>query len=74
MAREPEYRETFARGVQGRAGWIAPGKVGLAAYATLVGGILLARATAGAPLSEQILQAAHAAVARAAESGQAETG
>ncbi|MBD3144534.1 TetR/AcrR family transcriptional regulator [Microbispora bryophytorum] len=74
IAREPEHRETYARGVQELAGWIAPGDAGLAAYATLVGGILLARATAGTPLSEQILQAAHAAVARAADSGQPETG
>ncbi|TKK91431.1 TetR/AcrR family transcriptional regulator [Herbidospora galbida] len=74
IAREPKHRETYARGVQELAGWIAPGDAGLAAYATLVGGILLARATAGTPLSEQILQAAHAAAAGAADSGQPETG
>ncbi|WP_037761970.1 TetR/AcrR family transcriptional regulator [Streptomyces sp. 142MFCol3.1] len=74
VAREPEHRETYARGIQELAGWIAPGEAGLAAYATLVGGILLARATAGTPLSEQILQAVHAAVARDADSGQAATG
>ncbi|MEU0913261.1 TetR/AcrR family transcriptional regulator [Streptomyces althioticus] len=68
VAREPEHRETYAKGVQELAGWIAPGDAGLAAYATLVGGILLARATAGTPLSEQILRASHAAAARAADS------
>ncbi|WP_432863989.1 TetR/AcrR family transcriptional regulator [Microbispora rosea] len=72
VAREPEHRETYAKGVQELAEWIAPGDAGLAAYATLVGGILLARATAGTPLSEQILQAARAAAARAADTGQPE--
>lgn len=67
VAREPEHRETYATGVQDLAEWIAPGDAGLAAYATLVGGILLARATAGTPLSEQILQAAHAAAVRAVD-------
>ncbi|WP_431964256.1 TetR/AcrR family transcriptional regulator [Actinacidiphila sp. bgisy160] len=69
VAREPEHRQTYARGVQELAEWIAPGDAGLAAYATLVGGILLARATAGTPLSEQILHAAHAAAAGAVEGG-----
>ncbi|MFJ4847311.1 MULTISPECIES: TetR/AcrR family transcriptional regulator [unclassified Streptomyces] len=69
VAREPEHRETYANGIQEIARWIAPGEAGLAAYATLVGGLLLARATAGTPLSEQILRAAHAAAAGAADSG-----
>ncbi|WP_055589123.1 TetR/AcrR family transcriptional regulator [Peterkaempfera griseoplana] len=73
IARQPEHRETYAKGVQELAGWIAPGDAGLAAYATLVGGILLARATTGTPLSEQILRAAHASVARVADSGQPAT-
>ncbi|MDX3236969.1 TetR/AcrR family transcriptional regulator [Streptomyces sp. ME03-5709C] len=70
VAREPEHREIYAKGVEEAAGWIAPGDAGLGAYATLVGGILLARATAGTPLSERILHAAHAAAARAADSPQ----
>lgn len=73
VAREPEHRETYAKGVQELAGWIAPGDAGLAAYASLVGGILLARATAGTPLSEQILQAVHAAVAKTADNRQPAT-
>ncbi|MFB7289279.1 TetR/AcrR family transcriptional regulator [Actinacidiphila glaucinigra] len=73
VAREPEHRETYAKGIQEVAEWIAPGDAGLAAYATIVGGILLARATAGTPLSEQILQAAHEAVATAADSRQSAT-
>ncbi|MDX3074168.1 TetR/AcrR family transcriptional regulator [Streptomyces sp. NPDC088354] len=70
VAREPEHRETYAKGVQKVAEWIAPGDAGLAAYATLVGGLILARATAGTPVSEQILRASHAAVASAAGSDQ----
>jgi TetR/AcrR family transcriptional repressor of nem operon len=66
VARAPEHRDTYAKGVQEAAAWIAPGEAGLAAYATLVGGILLARATAGTPLSEQILQAARTAAATTA--------
>ncbi|MDX3095075.1 TetR/AcrR family transcriptional regulator [Streptomyces sp. ME01-24h] len=73
VAREPEHRETYAKGVEEVAGWIAPGGAGLGAYATLVGGILLARATAGTPLSERILHAAHAAAARAADRPQPPT-
>jgi TetR/AcrR family transcriptional repressor of nem operon len=37
--------------------WIGPGDAGLAALATLVGGILLARATAGSEVSDDILRA-----------------
>ncbi|MDI9835006.1 TetR/AcrR family transcriptional regulator [Streptomyces sp. KAU_LT] len=74
VAREPEHRETYAKGVQELAEWIAPGEAGLAAYATLVGGILLARATAGTPLSEQILRASRAAAARAADTTESSNG
>lgn len=40
----------------------------LAALATMIGGLLLARATAGAPISDEILAAARGALAAAAES------
>jgi TetR/AcrR family transcriptional repressor of nem operon len=39
------------------AEWIAPRDTGLAALATLAGGMLLARATTGTPLFEEILEA-----------------
>jgi TetR/AcrR family transcriptional repressor of nem operon len=42
---------------------------GLAAYATLIGGILFARATAGTPLSERILRASHAAITGTTDGG-----
>ncbi|MFJ4847215.1 MULTISPECIES: TetR/AcrR family transcriptional regulator [unclassified Streptomyces] len=56
-AREPEWRAAYTAGVRDMADWVAPGKAGLVGLATLVGGILLSRATAGSPLSEEILQA-----------------
>ncbi|MFI6084405.1 TetR/AcrR family transcriptional regulator [Streptomyces sp. NPDC051217] len=70
VARQPEHRKTYADGTHELAAWIAPGDVGLAALATLVGGILLARATAGTHLSEQILHAARVAVTEAVEGHQ----
>ncbi|MFJ9760977.1 TetR/AcrR family transcriptional regulator [Streptomyces sp. NPDC101149] len=74
IARLPEHKETYAKGVQELAEWIAPGEAGLAAYATLVGGILLARATEGTPLSEQILHAARTAATDAVEGCQPDAG
>ncbi|SDM12925.1 TetR/AcrR family transcriptional regulator, transcriptional repressor for nem operon [Nonomuraea maritima] len=64
FAREPERRDVYAAGVRDMAGWIAPGDTGLAALSTLVGALLLARATAGSPLSEDILRAARKAASR----------
>jgi TetR/AcrR family transcriptional repressor of nem operon len=61
-ARQPEHRQVYANGIQQLATWIAPGDAGLVAYATLVGGILLSRATAGTPLSEDILRAVREAL------------
>ncbi|MFG1807601.1 TetR/AcrR family transcriptional regulator [Streptomyces sp. NPDC049040] len=63
-ARHPEHRGTFAVGVQEMAAWIEPGDAGLAALATLVGGILLARATSGTDMSTRILTAAGEAATR----------
>ncbi|MCX4767397.1 TetR/AcrR family transcriptional regulator [Streptomyces sp. NBC_01275] len=66
MAREPtggEVRETYAAGVQEFAGWLsADADDGLPMVATLVGAILLARATAGTELSEKILESTHKAL------------
>ena len=67
FARDPERRDTYAAGVRDMAGWIAPGETGLAALSTLVGALLLARATAGSPLSEEILDAARKAAVRLTE-------
>jgi TetR/AcrR family transcriptional repressor of nem operon len=64
FARDPEWRDTYAAGIRDMAGWIAPEDTGLAPLSTLVGALLLARATAGSPLSEEILRAARKAVAR----------
>lgn len=62
VAREPQLRDTYTKGVQEMANWVAPGDAGLVGLATLVGSILLARATAGSPLSEEILRAAQEAL------------
>ncbi|MFE7929824.1 TetR/AcrR family transcriptional regulator [Streptomyces sp. NPDC057456] len=66
MAREPtagELRETYAAGVQEFAAWMsADADDGLPMVATLVGAILLARATAGTELSEKILESTHKAL------------
>ncbi|MFI1357431.1 TetR/AcrR family transcriptional regulator [Streptomyces sp. NPDC020898] len=66
MAREPsagEVRETYAAGVQEFAAWMSTDTDdGLPMVATLVGAILLARATAGTELSEKILESTHRAM------------
>ncbi|WP_405590329.1 TetR/AcrR family transcriptional regulator [Streptomyces sp. NBC_01190] len=73
-ARHPEYSRTYADGVAEMAAWIAPGDAGLAALTTLVGGILLARATTGTALSERILHAAQEAVMGAVEGARTDDG
>lgn len=68
MARDPgaAAREVYTEGVREFAGWLADDpEDGLARLATLVGGLLLARATAGSELSDEILRAAHAALSDA---------
>jgi TetR/AcrR family transcriptional repressor of nem operon len=66
MAREPtagEVRETYATGVQAFAAWLSTdADDGLPMVATLVGAILLARATAGTELSEKMLESTHKAL------------
>jgi TetR/AcrR family transcriptional repressor of nem operon len=55
-----ELRDTYAAGVEAFAGWLSTdADDGLATVATLVGAILLARATAGTDLSERILESTH---------------
>jgi TetR/AcrR family transcriptional repressor of nem operon len=66
VAREPEagqVRETYTTGVEEFAGWLSTdADDGLPMVATLVGAILLARATAGTELSEKILASTHKAL------------
>ncbi len=66
MARQPtagELRETYAAGAQEFAEWLSTDTDdGLPMVATLVGAILLARATAGTELSERILESTHKAL------------
>jgi TetR/AcrR family transcriptional repressor of nem operon len=63
MAREStagEVRETYAAGVEEFAAWLSTDtNDGLPMVATLIGAILLARATAGTELSEKILESTH---------------
>ncbi|WP_327181344.1 hypothetical protein [Streptomyces sp. NBC_01334] len=66
MAREAtagKVRKTYAAGVQEFAAWMSTdADDGLPMVATLVGAILLARATAGTELSEKILESTHKAL------------
>jgi len=66
MARtdDSEARTVYAAGVQEFADWLATDGEddGLARLSTLVGAILLARATQGAPLSDELLTAARQAL------------
>lgn len=60
---EPGTRQAYEEGVQSFADWMsAEDADGLSRICTLVGAILLARATAGSPLSEKILDSARATV------------
>ncbi|MET9101789.1 TetR family transcriptional regulator [Streptomyces antibioticus] len=80
VAREPEDREArrvYAEGVAAFAAFLAPDGAteadaedaagdGLTRLSTLVGALILARATQGSPLSEELLAAAHAALTESA--------
>jgi TetR/AcrR family transcriptional regulator, transcriptional repressor for nem operon len=56
-------REAFAKGVEGYGQWLGhDGKPDLAALSTIVGAMILSRATAGTEISERILAEAKAAV------------
>ncbi|MFJ2476070.1 TetR/AcrR family transcriptional regulator [Streptomyces sp. NPDC087659] len=62
-AGDPEARRTYADGVAEFAGWLATDdEDGLARLSTLIGAIVLARATKGSPLSDEILAAARSAL------------
>ncbi|MER5708460.1 TetR family transcriptional regulator [Streptomyces sp. NPDC042898] len=66
-----EARRTYTEGVADFAAFLAPagaageGEDGIARLCTLFGALVLSRATAGSPLSEEILTAAHAALTEA---------
>ncbi|WP_327695764.1 hypothetical protein [Streptomyces sp. NBC_00459] len=66
MARQStagELRETYAAGVREFAAWMSTdADNSLPVVATLVGAILLARATAGTELPEKILESTHKAL------------
>jgi len=65
VAREPTesaVRETYAHGVEHFAEWMGDDGEDLAAVATMVGALMLSRATAGTGLSERILDAARRAL------------
>jgi TetR/AcrR family transcriptional regulator, transcriptional repressor for nem operon len=65
VAREAtgDVRDTYTAGVEAFAAWLSTdADDGLATVATLVGAILLARATAGTDLSEKILESTHQAL------------
>ncbi|MEU7005546.1 TetR/AcrR family transcriptional regulator [Streptomyces sp. NPDC046332] len=66
MAREPGDREAhrvYSEGVADFAGWLATDdEDGITRLCTMVGALVLSRATAGSPLSEEILTTAHAAL------------
>ena len=55
-------QERYAEGVRRSAEWLGPDGDGLAALSTLVGALVLARATADTELSDEILAAARAAL------------
>ncbi|MET7861184.1 TetR/AcrR family transcriptional regulator [Streptomyces sp. NPDC005318] len=56
-------REIYTEGVREFAEWLSTDdEDGLARLATMVGALLLARATHGSPLSDEILHAAHTAL------------
>ncbi|MFD6276511.1 TetR/AcrR family transcriptional regulator [Streptomyces sp. NPDC060209] len=66
MAREPgvrEARRVYTEGVGDFAEWLATeDQDGITRLCTMLGALVLARATKGSPLSEEILTAAHAAL------------
>ncbi|MEU1425292.1 DUF6262 family protein [Kitasatospora sp. NPDC005751] len=66
MAREPGARDAhraYTEGVSDFAEWLATeDQDGIAQLCTMVGALVLARATKGSPLSEQILTTARAAL------------
>jgi TetR/AcrR family transcriptional repressor of nem operon len=66
-APDAESRKSYAKGVEAYSSWMGGGKPDLAGLSTLVGAMILARATAGTELSERILAEAKAALADRAQ-------
>ncbi|MFE1292168.1 TetR/AcrR family transcriptional regulator [Streptomyces sp. NPDC058751] len=66
MARDPadhEARRVYTEGVRDFADWLATeDQDGITRLCTMLGALVLARATKGSPLSEEILTTAHAAL------------
>ncbi|WP_328897809.1 TetR/AcrR family transcriptional regulator [Streptomyces sp. NBC_00236] len=63
---EREARRVYTEGVADFAGFLATDdQDGIARLCTLLGALVLSRATKGSPLSEEILAAAHAALTKA---------
>ncbi|MDX2815799.1 TetR family transcriptional regulator [Streptomyces sp. PA03-5A] len=66
LGRDPDQaarsQQVYINGVRNRAARLATGDDGLAQLCTMVGALLLARATRGNPISEELLQAAHTAL------------
>ncbi|WP_433476446.1 TetR/AcrR family transcriptional regulator [Spirillospora sp. CA-142024] len=73
MAREPgsqEARQVYTEGVGHFADWLATeDQDGIIRLCTMLGALLLARATKDSPLSEEILTATRTALAATAQSG-----
>lgn len=66
-----EDAAAFAEGVEGFARWLGGGPEGLADVATLVGAVVLARATSGTATSDRVLQAARVALAETRDTSHA---
>ncbi|MGY6025333.1 TetR family transcriptional regulator [Streptomyces spinosirectus] len=66
LGREPDQaarsRQVYINGVRNRAARLATGDDGMAQLCTMVGALVLARATRGNPISEELLQAARTAL------------
>ncbi|WP_406110189.1 TetR/AcrR family transcriptional regulator [Streptomyces sp. NBC_01003] len=76
LGREPDQaaraRDIYINGVRNRAARLATGDGdGMAQLCTMVGALVLARATRGNPLSEELLQAARTALTKS-DTGQSE--
>ncbi|WP_030183118.1 TetR/AcrR family transcriptional regulator [Streptomyces sp. NRRL S-813] len=74
LGREPEQaaraQDVYINGVRNRAARLATGDDdGMAQLCTMVGALVLARATRGNPLSEELLQAARTALAESTQPG-----
>ncbi|WP_433446058.1 TetR/AcrR family transcriptional regulator [Streptomyces sp. CA-142005] len=74
LGREPEQaaraQHAYVNGIRNRAARLATGNDdGMAQLCTMVGALVLARATRGNPISEELLQAARTALTESAQPG-----